>query len=198
MHSQRVVVAALVVLALGAAPGCGSQRARSVENLDGIDVGQRVRIEGTLSLRGSTPFTTVVLETAEGAVIPIDARQPGLIGELRSFAGMRCAVEGDVLPKVDANLPQLSVTRYEVLPLPTGERPVIGIVTMEDGECVLSTGDGKRYWIRGDLAAAIKDYAGARVWVVGRAESSSAKSRPEKSTPFTPTGYGVIDEAPPR
>jgi len=89
-------------------------------------------------------------------------------------------------------------THYELMPLSSGEIPIVGVLSLEAGECVLETKDRKRYWIRGDLAAAIRQYEGARIWIVGERADTDAPNRPKKSTPFTPTGYGVLDEAPAR
>jgi hypothetical protein len=191
-----IVWTALVCVVFAATPGCGGSRARSVETLDGVKVGKRVRMEGTLSLRGSTPFTTPVLETELGGSIPLDAKAPGLLTQLRGLAGMRCAVEGSVLPYVDESVPRLSATRYDLLPLPDGTQPILGLVSLEDGECVVTTDQGKRYWIRGDLVAVVSDYNGARVWIVGDTFDTDATNRPKKSTPLTATGYGVVDETP--
>lgn len=191
-----VAFAALACVVFAATPGCGGPRVKSVESLDGIDVGKKVRIEGTMSLRGSTPFTTPVLETASGAAIALDSKTPELVTQLRGLSGVRCAVEGTVLPFVDQNVPRLSATSYELLPLPDGKQPILGLVSIEDGQCLVTTDQGKRYWIRGDLVAVLTDYNGARVWVVGDAVDTDAKIRPKKSTPLTATGYGVVDEAP--
>lgn len=200
MHVSRritpIVCAALLCVVFAATPGCGGPRVKSVETLDGVKVGKRVRVEGTLSLRGSTPFTTPVLETELGGSIPLDAKAPELLSQLRGLAGMRCAVEGSVLPYVDENVPRLSATRYDLLPLPDGKQPILGLVSLENGECVVTTDQGKRYWIRGDLVAVVSDYNGARVWVVGDTFDTDANNRPKKSTPLTATGYGVVDETP--
>jgi len=191
-----VVCVALACVAFAATPGCGGPRVRSVETLDGVKTGKRVRIEGTLSLRGSTPFTTPVLETDSGEAIALDSKVPGLLAQLKHLSEMRCAVEGNVLPYVDQNIPRLSATRYNLLPLPDGKQPILGLVSMENGACIVTTDQGKRYWIRGDLVGVVADYNGARVWVVGDLVDTDAKSRPKKSTGLTATGYGVVDEAP--
>ena len=186
----------LALVALVATPGCGGKRARQVDSLEGIDAGKRVRVEGTLSLRGSTPVTTPVLEIDSTETVALDSKSPELLTQLRGLSGMHCAVEGDVLPFVDRNLPQLSVTRYELLALPDGKVPMVGVVSVEDGQVVVTTEKGTRYWIHGHLVGVLTEYAGAHVWVVGDAFDTDAPSRPKKSTPLTATGYGVIDEAP--
>jgi len=169
-----------------------------VTSLEGVDAGKRVRVEGTLSLRGSTPFTTSVLEIDSTEAITLDAKSAALLMQLKNLAGMRCAVEGDVLPFVDHNLARLSATRYELLPLPDGKVPIIGVVTVEDGQCIVTTEKGSRYWIQGDHVGVLSDYAGARVWFAGDTFDTDSMMRPKKSTPLTVTAYGVVEEAPAR
>ncbi len=198
VRTAGVAASAFAMIALAATPGCGGKRARAVDTLEGVDAGKRVRVEGTLSLRGSTPITTPVLEIDSTETVALDAKSPALLSQLRALASMRCAVEGDVLPFVDRNLPRLSVVRYELLPMADGKVPMVGVVSLEGGECVVTTDDGKRYWIRGQLAGVLTDYAGARVWFVGEPFDTDSPTRPPKSTPLTATGYGVVDEAPHR
>lgn len=192
------MIGALVIMTTAVTPGCGGKRSRPVATLDGVDAGKRVRIEGTLSLRGSTPFTTAALDIDSTETVALDSKTPALLVQLKGLAGMRCAVEGEVLPFVDQNLPRLSATHYELLALPDGKVPIVGIASMEGAQCIVTTGAGKRYWIQGDLVAALVDYAGARVWVAGDAFDTDATTRPKKSTPLTATGYGVVEEAPAR
>jgi hypothetical protein len=186
---------ALMVVVLAAGPGCG-RRVRHVESLDGVDAGKRVRIEGTLSLRGSTPVTTPVLETEQGETIPLDAKEPGLLSQLRGLSDMRVAIEGNVLPMVDQNLPRLSATRYEMLPLPNGDVPIVGIVSKEFDQSILTTDTGERYWLHLEALDVLERLTGARVWVTGTKFDTDAKTRPKKSTPLTVTGHGVVEANP--
>jgi len=192
--SQASIAAAVLVCVL---VGCNG-KTRQVQSLDGVAAGQRVRIEGTLSLRGSTPFTTAVLEIDSTESVALDSKDASILAQLKALADMRCAVEGDVLPFVDQNLPRLSATRFELLPLADGKQPILGIAGIEDGQVVVTADNGTRYWIHGDLASALAEYSGARVWVVGDIFDTDVNTRPKKSTPLTATGYGVVDEAPSR
>ncbi len=194
----RIAATGFALVVLAATPGCGGKSARKVDSLDGVDAGKRVRVEGTLSLRGSTPITTPVLEIDSTETIALDSKSPDVLSQLRGLSGMRCAVEGNVLPFVDKNLPRLSVTRYELLALPDGRVPMVGVVSVEDGQVVVTTAAGTRYWIHGNLVGVLTEYAGAHVWVVGDVFDTDAPSRPKQSTPLTATGYGVIEEAPHR
>jgi len=184
------------LLVLAACDGCGSGRVQVSDDFSHVEQGQRVSVAGTLSSRGSTPFTTLVLETENGATVTIESQDDALMTELRGLIGLNCEIEGTVMTPLAPGSPRIGATGYELLPLPTGELPIVGILSLEDGECVLATRDGKRYWIRGNLAGAIREYNGARIWIVGQRADTDAPGRPKKSTPFTPTGYGVLDEAP--
>jgi hypothetical protein len=198
MRARRSAILCAAVLLLGVTTGRAAAGERTVKSLDGIPPGKRVRIEGTVSLRGSTPFTLLAIEMGGGAVAMIESRSSEIRHELKSLGGMRVAVAGAVLPRIDDGPPRLDVDRYEVLPLPGGERPIVGAIELEDDACVVVTRDGNRYWILGDLEPALRDYAGARVWIVGHKGGAGRDRGPKKSTPFTPTGYGVIDQAPAR
>ncbi|HEU4365863.1 MAG TPA: hypothetical protein VFT13_10430 [Candidatus Krumholzibacteria bacterium] len=196
MKPHRIHGIVLVsLLAVAACDGCGSGQVK-VNDWDSIEEGQRVSVDGVLALHGSTPFTTLVLETEDGPVLTIDSDDDALMTELRGLVGLHCEIDGKVMAPLTPGAPRVAAARYQLLPLPTGEMPIIGILEIDDGECVLATKDGKRYWIRGDLAGAIREYAGARIWIVGDRADTDAPNRPKKSTPFTPTGYGVLDEAP--
>ncbi len=190
----------VIVLLLGGVLlyGCGGKSARAVNDLNGIADGEFVRIEGELALRGSTPFPTLVLVTPSGAAVTVDSRSSEVQHELKGLVSMRVAVEGTVITSTDPTLSRLDAAGYDLLPLPGGEVPIVGALTIEADQLVLTAKDGTRYWIRGDLVGAIREYDGARIWVVGSAEDTTALERPKQSTPFTPTGYGVINEVSPR
>jgi hypothetical protein len=166
---------------------------KNVKSLDGITTGSRVRVEGALSMRGSTPFTIMVLEVPGASEITLNPHDVDVDRQMRNLDGMRVAIEGAVLPRFDPEVPRLDVERCELLAPPGGGNPITGVITMEDGACVLSSDEGKRYWIVGDLAPALCQHAGARVWIVGKKAKRGEGTRPRESTAFTPTGYGVIE-----
>jgi hypothetical protein len=197
-HSRHcgVIATGIALVAFAGTPGCGGKSARHVDSLD-IDPASACASKDA-ALRGSTPVTTPVLEIDSTETVALDAKSPALLSQLRGLSGMRCAIEGDVLPFVDNNLPRLSATSYELLALPDGKVPMVGVVSVEDGQCVVTTEKGTRYWIHGDLVGVLTEYAGARVWVVGDGFDTDSPTRPKKSTPLTATGYGVVEEAPHR
>lgn len=184
------------LLAVAACDGCGGGRVKVDDDMADLEEGQRVSVDGVLSLRGSTPFTTLVLETETGTVLTIESEEDALMTELRGLVGLTCEVDGKVMTPLTPGSPRIAASAYQLLPLPSGEMPIVGMLASENGECVLESHDGRRYWIRGDLAGAICEFAGARIWIVGERTDTDAPNRPKKSTPFTPTGYGVLDEAP--
>jgi hypothetical protein len=175
---------------------CGSGGVSVVNDFNDVEVGQHVSVDGVLSLRGSTPFTTLVVQMENGTVVAIDSDDDAMMTELRGLTGLTCEVRGKVVTPMTPGTAEIKATSYEVLPLPTGELPIVGLLSSEGDQCVLTTTKGKRYWIRGKLAGAIREYIGARIWIVGDRTDTDAPDRPRKSTPFTPTGYGVLDEAP--
>lgn len=169
---------------------------RSVKSLDGVPTGTRVRMEGVMSMRGSTPLTILVLEVTNDVVVTLRPHDADMQQALNSLDGLRVALEGEVIPPLDPQTPRLDVDHYELLASPGGEDPIVGVIAMENGACVLATDHGKRYWITGGLAPALCEHAGARVWMVGKKAKHSEGTQPRESTAFTPTGYGVIDNAP--
>jgi hypothetical protein len=182
-------LAALLVAAIGVASGC-SKKNVSVDSL-GNTVGEVVRYDGTLSLRGSHPYPQLVLETKDGAVIHIQSKT--LQAELKSLQGMHVSLEGEVLtPMEKTYAPVMDALRYDMLRLPTGELPLVGTVMVIDGDCILTERTGRRYWMRGDLVPILREYEGERVWVVGT--KGAAPNPPQNTTPYWVTGYGVLGQ----
>src|SRR4051812_17734100 len=142
MRAGRLILVAALFASTGA--GAGS---RKVTSLDGLTTGSHVRIEGVLSMRGSTPLTIMVLEIPRQPEITLQPHDEDVHHQLRSLDGLRVAVEGEVIPRLDPEIPRLDVQRCELLTVPGGGDPVTGMVTMENGACVFSADDGKRYWI---------------------------------------------------
>jgi hypothetical protein len=189
----HVVLPAVVALALAAAAvsvGCGGSKAKKATGLGKANVGDWVEVAGTLSLRGSTPHTFLMLETTGGGVVVIQSGK--LQEELRTLAGMTVRVEGKLMPSIDGESPLVDAQSYELLALPTGEVPLVGTVRRRGAQCVLETADEKLYWIRGDFADVLMGYEGAKVWVVGKVGGAALPEKPEGSVPIHVTGYGVL------
>ena len=188
MSAYRLILVASLLAATVAQAGT-----QSVKSLDGLATGSRVRIEGVLSTRGSTPLTIMVLEVRDQPEITLKPHDEDVHQQLRSLDGLRVVIEGEVIPRLDPEIPRLDVQRCQLLTAPGGGDPITGMITIENGACVLETDEGKRYWILGDLAPALCQHSGARVWIVGKKVKRGDGNKPRESTPFTPTGYGVIE-----
>jgi len=189
-NAVRPVAIALAVMAAVASAGCGGNKTKKATSLGDAGVGDLITVAGTLSLRGSTPHTILMLEMSDGGVVVIQSNE--LQEELRTLAGMNLSIEGKVLPSIDSESPLVDAQSYELLALPSGEVPLVGMVLLRDGQCVLETADEKLYWIRGDFADVLKGYEGAKVWVVGTVGDAALPEKPEGSVPMRVTGYGVL------
>jgi hypothetical protein len=187
--ARAAVLLATAAVAL-AVVACGGTKSRRAASLPKAKTGEIVTVEGNLSLRGSAPFPLLMLEIKDGETVLIESS--GLQDELKSLSGMKVKVEGPVLPPIDNKTPAIDVQSYELLPLPSGDLPVVGKVTVENHQAVLTTYDGKRYWIRGDFADLIKDFEGARMWAAGTVGEYALPEQPADSVPFKVLQYGVI------
>lgn len=189
---MRVRLSILLALLSTTVAQAGTQ---SVKSIEGLATGSHVRIEGVLSMRGSTPLTIMVLEVPDHPVVEItlEPHDENVHRQLRSLDGLRVVIEGDVIPRLDPGIPRLDVQRCNLVKAPDGGEPINGVVNMEDGACVVTADNGKRYWITGDLAPALCQHSGARVWMVGKKGKKGDGKKPRESTAFTPTGYGVIE-----
>ena len=177
----------VVIGALGVC-GCGGAKSR---NGDGSTPGETVYVKGKISLRGSTPFELLLLEADDDTFYMIDSSP--LAEELKRLEDMSVGVNATVLPQVKGDAPALSVQSYELLRLPTGERPIIGVVAPGRNEAVIIQGeDGKDYVIEGDFKDLFASYMGAKVWVVGEAHSG-IQQRDGRSTVMI-SQYGIILE----
>lgn len=140
--------------------GCGGRQGQAGDS-GGIDDGI-VITNGKISTRGSTPFSLVMLEATDGTLYFV---QSSVLGdELRSLVGMDVSVTGRVLPSDDVENPTIDVISYELLALPSGEVPIVGIVRpggwIEDNNMV-------QWILEGDFAGVLRTFVGAKVWVVG-------------------------------
>jgi hypothetical protein len=170
--------------------GCGGTKSRKALSLDTAKTGDIVTVEGRLSLRGSTPFPMLMLEIENSAVVLVESAT--LQAELKTLSGMDVSVEGVVLPSLDNETRALNVESYELLPLPSGDLPMVGTILIENDQCVLATWENKRYWIRGDFADVFRDFEGAKVWVAGTIGEYALPEQPPDSLPFKVIQYGVL------
>lgn len=194
-YVRSALILPVLMLALGIAGCAGSKAHRETSAGDAAEaavVGELVRVEGVLSLRGSAPHTMLVLEIDEDDVVLIESKT--IQAELKSLTGMKVAVEGESMPAIDGKTPLINAVRYSMLRLSSGELPVVGTLSVKNDKCILEGGDGTRYWIRGDFVGVIKDFDGAKIWIIGALGDLSLPEKPEGTIPYWVTGYGVISE----
>ncbi len=187
IHKVTIAAAALVLFC---AAGCGGKKAQEGTSAAEAAVGELVKVEGTLSLRGSMPHATLVLEMDEDQIVLIDSKT--IQEELKSLSGMRVALEGEAMPSIDGETPLINALRYRMLRLPSGELPVVGMLKVVGDRCILEGADGKRYWIKGDFTGVIKDFNGAKIWVIGALGDAALPDKPEGTIAYWVTGYGVL------
>jgi hypothetical protein len=177
--------------------GCGGAKSKKDLGLGEsggarVGAGDRVTVAGTLSLRGNMPHPVVILELENGGLAVIQSSE--FQGELEALAGMRVKIEGEVLPSPDDEPPTVKAHRYQMLPLPSGEVPIVGVLNFQEDQCLLEAADGKRYWLRGDFVTLLADFVGAKVWVVGKVGEATLPEQPADTAPLWVTGYGVLSE----
>jgi hypothetical protein len=172
----------MIGLGILLAAGCaGSQGNGGKGNVEGDVIVAR----GKVSARGSTPFSMLLLEGADGKMYAIESG--ALTDELRNLDGMDVSVRGTVVPQTGEHV-TLGVISYEILALPSGETPIVGTIRpggfIEDTNLIV-------WVIDGDFAGVLKDFVGAKVWVVGVPMESI--ERPEATyRVLLVTEYGVI------
>ena len=175
-----------LVLASAALGGCGGSKGH------GGSAGDTVHVEGKISLRGNLPFALLLLEGKDGVTYMIDTSP--IAEELKHLNEMRVRVTAKVLPEVKGDAPALSVAAYELLPLSTGERPIVGYVVYTSPEAVaVRAEDGSTWMIKGEFKPVLMAYQGAKIWIVGDKELAINTNRGDMRTIMV-TEYGIIRE----
>ncbi len=153
---SRCALCALMILSLSCAKAKPPQAAPPAPS---------ITLEGEVKLVGGPPAEgTLTLADAGGNICVLTS--PRLEYELRSLDGQTVRVTGKLLGKTPEG-PEFSVESYELAPV-GGMVPVVGALEERDGALALTDAKtGSVYRLRGALAAALKDYAGYRVWVSG-------------------------------
>lgn len=169
--------------------GCGGPASGS-RSADGS--GETLYVEGKVSLRGSQPFPLLLLEARDGRFYMIDASP--LAEELKRLQDMPVGVTGKVLPEVKMDTPALSVEAYRLLPLGTGEQPVVGVIAAASPDGVgMRAEDGSVWILEGEFETVFWGLEGAKIWVVGDRRISVNTSRGDLRTIHV-TEYGIIKE----
>ena len=181
-------LAAVVMAAAVLAAGCGGNKGRDGDG--GGPQDEEIVVDGRVSVRGSTPFTLLLLEGRDGTMYMLESSR--MAEELKQLDGMDITVTARVLPNIEGESPALSVKTYDLLPLPTGERPIVGVIlSPSPGQVFLRATDGMTWSVKGDFQSVLSGYNGAKVWVVGeRNRGVPATSRDIRE--IFVTQYGVI------
>jgi hypothetical protein len=170
---------AAVALSLG---GCWGKRALKPV----------ARFEGVLIKEGHDKDLRLTLKLADGSIVEIQSEK--LQAELTALAGMRVAIEGDIIEYGKKDMPIFDARRYYLLRLPTGEMTLIGELEIEGEILIMTAQDGRRYWIRGEYAARLRAFDEGTVWVVGKPEYVVGDDGPEVYKAYWVTRYGILDE----
>jgi hypothetical protein len=192
LPANRAVSAIVVSAMLASVVACGGKKSSKAGSVDSAGVGDLVAVEGTLSLRGGTPHTILMLEREDGGVVVIQSNEFQV--ELKSLSGMKVSIEGNVLPSIDGETPLVNATSYKLLALPSGEVPIVGTLRTEGDNCLLSATDGDLYVIVGEFARVLVDFDGKKVWVVGTESTKAYPDAPRGAAPLEVTGYGVLSQ----
>ncbi len=189
--NRAPIIAAVLccLLVLVGVPACGGSSAGKKQN---ADPGDTIFVEGKVSMRGSLPFPILLLEAKDGFIYMIDSSPKA--EELKRLDEMAVGVTAKVLPEVGGETPALSVLSYELLPLPTGEKPVVGVLYASPDGVALKADDGSAYVIEGEFEPVFTGLSGAKIWIVGEQLSAVNTSRGNVRTIHV-TQYGVIKEA---
>jgi hypothetical protein len=181
------VAASLPVLAMAVLAACAhnpeprsgaeSVSAGGADSAAGAPV-SLTELTGRVMNGGTDRFTITTLQSRDGRVVRLTG---DLRDELRTLAGAELMVRG-VMDATGAS-DSLDVREYEVLEI-DGRRPHVGVLLARGSELWLAAADTLRLVPALD---ALRERAGAKVWVVGASDSAAKSLRVES--------YGVIAPA---
>ncbi len=140
---------------------------------------------GILSLRGSTPFTTLLFEADSGEKYIV---RSNVIDELKRLSSMRVVLSGRGSDEGEMPFKIFIVRSYELLPMPGGAIPIAGFILVKDIDCRFISVDGKLYTVKGEFSDVLREFDGAKIWVTGEED-------PPSSNIFRVNGYGIIKPA---
>lgn len=171
-----IVFAVLLAASLNA---CGGSKGRGGgDNV--ASVSGEIFVEG-----GQASYAVILIETKEGRVYMVQSSPLG--DELRSLVGMRVAVRGPVVGEMEG-VPIIVLNWYELLPLSSGERPVVGWV--REGGYIVTESDV--VWkLEGDFGDLLATFMGSKIWVVGIVMQNVNTSQGSYRV-LDVTDYGVI------
>lgn len=180
-YRVRATAALLACAVLGACahnpePGSDPSGVPSAEEAGVQDTSREMlELSGRLVNSGTDRFSRTTLVRSDS---PPTTLEGPLVDELRMLAGADVAVRG--LADSSRAMPTLDVRAYEVLAI-DGRRPRVGVLIARGDELWLESSDTLRLI---PALEALRERVGAKVWVVGRSDSTSGELRVES--------YGVI------
>jgi hypothetical protein len=164
---------------------CGGANTRHAAGKGEAEKVKSAEITGELSVRGTTTEPIILLESEDGTIYTV---QPSSVArELARLEGMRVVVEGEVRGPLGKGPLLFDARTYRILPLESGEEPIVGRVKMKNGQCILEEDNGTEWRITGDMISILTDFAGAKVWVIGKRWEADASKRQIRVT-----GYSII------
>ena len=167
--------------------GCGGKNSQHAASKDIYKTGTHVELTGTISVRGSTPATMVILETDDDEICTIQSS--AITDELAVLAGVRVRVEGIVRSPGSDGPILLDPSDYHILTLESGETPIVGWITKMDEDLFLTDKEAAEWRITGDLISILSGFEGSKLWVVGKKREMDASSREIRVT-----GYGILSK----
>jgi hypothetical protein len=144
-----------------------------------------VTIIGKATQESNTPLAVVLFEARNGELYMVQSSRLG--DELRGLVGMSLQISGLILREIEG-IPVITVKWYDMLPLPTGERPIVGYV--RQGGYIIT--DKDEIWkLEGDFQDVLLSFVGSKVWVAGIVQKRLNTERGSWRV-IDVTEYGVI------
>jgi hypothetical protein len=167
--------------------GCGGSNTRHASRKDNLKSGTQVEMTGSISVRGSTPATMVILETDDDEIWTMQSSP--VTDELALLSGVRVRVEGVVRSPGSEGPILLEPSDYHILTLESGETPVVGWITKVDQDLYLKDKEAMDWRITGDLISILSGFEGSKLWVIGKKQEMDKSIREIRVT-----GYGVLSK----
>jgi hypothetical protein len=174
-----LVIAALAACAHNPEPRAGSESASAggADSAPGTS-SSLTELTGRVMNGGTDRFTITTLQTRDGRAVRLTGE---LRDELRTLSGADVMVRGVMNSSGAGDV--FDAREYEVLEI-DGRRPHVGVLLARGGELWLAATDTLRLVPALD---ALRERAGAKIWVVGASDSAAKELRIES--------YGVIAPA---
>jgi hypothetical protein len=112
---------------------------------------------------------------------------------LLNLQGAKVLLEGHQTGKLsEYRLPLFTVTAYQLLAV-NGSQPMVGVVHKTKDRLVLTSGEGRRYFLSGPFSAQVEEYVGGKLWLTGEVKQGLFSWLTGKYE-LIPAAFGVISE----